>query len=229
MIKKFILIAFFIGMIVAYNMLGLETILSFEMLKAKKELLLELVQNHFLLSAFLLMGLYAISVALMIPIATLFSLAAGFMFGSIWGTLFAVLGATLGAVASFYVARFILGESLQNKYAKELERFNNEFAANGYSYLFALRLLPIFPFFLINLLCGLTRIDIKTFFITTFIGIIPGGFAYTYAGSQLSSINALGDIFTKEMGLALLFLGLISLVPVLYKKWNQKKFKNQNL
>jgi uncharacterized membrane protein YdjX (TVP38/TMEM64 family) len=151
------------------------------------------------------------------------------MFGSIWGTLFAVLGATLGAVASFYVARFILGESLQNKYAKELERFNNEFAANGYSYLFALRLLPIFPFFLINLLCGLTRIDIKTFFITTFIGIIPGGFAYTYAGSQLSSINALGDIFTKEMGLALLFLGLISLVPVLYKKWNQKKFKNQNL
>lgn len=165
---------------------------------------------------------------MMLPIATLFSLASGFMFGAFWGLLIGVLGATLGAVASFYVARFILGVSLQKKYAKELERFNQEFETNGYSYLFALRLLPIFPFFLINLLCGLTRIDIRTFFITTFIGIIPGGFAYTYAGSQLSTINAIGDIFTKEMGFALLFLGFISLIPILYKKWTQKKLEKKD-
>lgn len=225
MIKKIILLAFIIGVIVAYNMLGLDTILSFEMLKAKKEVLLELVENHFFLSAIILIVTYALSVSLMIPIATLFSLAAGFMFGAFWGLLIGVLGATLGAVVSFYVARFILGKSLQKKYAKELERFNSEFETNGYSYLFALRLLPIFPFFLINLLCGLTRIDIKTFFISTFIGIIPGGFAYTYAGSQLSNINEIGDIFTKEMGFALLFLGLISLIPIVYKKIKQKKSK----
>lgn len=223
MTKKLILLALFIGAIVAYKAFGLETLLSFETLKAQKELLLELVQSHFWLSAFLLIGAYALSVALMIPIATLFSLAAGFMFGAIWGTLIAVLGATLGAVASFYVARFILGQSLQRQYAKELARFNNEFETNGYSYLFALRLLPIFPFFLINLLCGLTRIDVKTFFITTFIGIIPGGFAYTYAGSQLSTINALSDIFTKEMALAFVFLGLLSLLPVAYKKYQNRK------
>lgn len=223
MTKKLILLALLVGAIVAYKVFGLETLLSFETLKAQKELLLELVQTHFWLSALLLMASYALSVALMIPIATLFSLAAGFMFGALWGTLIAVLGATLGAVASFYVARFILGESLQSKYAKELERFNKEFETNGYSYLFALRLLPIFPFFLINLLCGLTRIDVKTFFITTFIGIIPGGFAYTYAGSQLSAINALSDIFTKEMGLAFAFLGLLSLLPVAYKKYQNRK------
>jgi len=223
MIKKFSLLALIIGAIVAYKIFGLESVLSFETLKAQKELLLSLVQEHFWLSAVLLMVSYAISVALMIPIATLFSLAAGFMFGAFWGLLIAVLGATLGAIASFYVARFILGEGLQSKYAKELERFNRELETNGYSYLFALRLLPIFPFFLINLLCGLTRIDIKTFFITTFIGIIPGGFAYTYAGSQLSTINALSDIFTKEMGLALLFLGFLSLIPVIYKKYQNRK------
>jgi uncharacterized membrane protein YdjX (TVP38/TMEM64 family) len=227
MIKKIILVAFFVGAIVAYNMLGLDTILSFEMLKAKKELLLELVQEHFFFSAFLLVIAYAFSVSLMIPVATLFSLAAGFMFGAFWGLLIGVLGATLGAVVSFYVARFILGENLQKKYAKELERFNREFESNGYSYLFALRLLPIFPFFLINLLCGLTRIDIKTFFITTFIGIIPGGFAYTYAGSQLSNINEVGDIFTKEMGFALLFLGLIALIPIVYKKVIQRKSRKK--
>ena len=223
MTKKLILLALLIGAIVAYKAFGLETLLSFETLKAQKELLLELVQTHFWLSALLLMASYAFSVAFMIPIATLFSLAAGFMFGAFWGTLIAVLGATLGAVTSFYVARFILGESLQSKYAKELERFNKEFETNGYSYLFALRLLPIFPFFLINLLCGLTRIDVKTFFITTFIGIIPGGFAYTYAGSQLSAINALSDIFTKEMALAFVFLGLLSLLPVAYKKYQNRK------
>ena len=223
MTKKLILLALLIGIIVAYKAFGLETLLSFETLKAQKELLLELVQAHFWLSALLLMASYALCVALMIPIATLFSLAAGFMFGAFWGTLIAVFGATLGAVASFYVARFILGESLQNRYAKELERFNQEFETNGYSYLFALRLLPIFPFFLINLLCGLTRIDVKTFFITTFIGIIPGGFAYTYAGSQLSAINALSDIFTKEMALAFVFLGLLSLLPVAYKKYQNRK------
>lgn len=223
MTKKLILLALLIGVVVAYNAFGLDAFFSFENLKAQKELLLSLVQEHFWLSAVLLMLGYALSVALMVPIATFFALASGFMFGSWWGTLIAVLGATLGAVASFYVARFVLGESLQQRYAQELERFNREFEANGYSYLFALRLLPIFPFFVINLLCGLTRIDIKTFFITTFIGIIPGGFAYTYAGSQLFAINALSDIFTKEMGLAFVFLGLLSLLPVVYKKYQNRK------
>ena len=221
--KKLLLVMLILGLIVAYKFFGLESFFSFENLKAQKELLLSLVQSHFWLSAAVLMLGYALSVALMIPIATFFALAAGFMFGALWGTLIAVLGATLGAVASFYVARFVLGESLQQKYTQELNRFNSEFEANGYSYLFALRLLPIFPFFLINLLCGLTRIDVKTFFITTFIGIIPGGFAYTYAGSQLSSINALSDIFTKEMALAFVFLGLLSLIPVVYKKYQHRK------
>lgn len=225
MTKKIVIIAFLIGFIVLFKLLGFDTFVSFEMLKAKKELLSSFVEANFLLSAFVLMVAYALSVALMFPIATVFSLAAGFMFGAIWGTLIAVLGATLGAVASFYVARFILGESLQRKYAKELQRFNHEFETNGYSYLFALRLLPIFPFFLINLLCGLTRIDIKTFFITTAIGIIPGGFAYTYAGSMLSNINAISDIFTKEMGLALVLLGGLSLIPVAYKKYKRMRQK----
>ena len=223
MSKKLLLVMLILGLIVVYKFFGLESFFSFENLKAQKELLLSLVQSHFWLSAAVLMLGYALSVALMIPIATFFALAAGFMFGALWGTLIAVLGATLGAVASFYVARFVLGESLQQKYTQELNRFNSEFEANGYSYLFALRLLPIFPFFLINLLCGLTRIDVKTFFITTFIGIIPGGFAYTYAGSQLSSINALSDIFTKEMALAFVFLGLLSLIPVVYKKYQHRK------
>lgn len=223
MTKKIFIIALFLGLIVLFKALGWDAYVSFEMLKAKKELLSSFVEANFLLSALALMGAYALSVALMFPIATVFTLAAGFMFGPFWGLLFAVLGASIGAVGSFYVARLLLGESLQTKYANELQRFNKELQTNGYSYLFALRLLPIFPFFLINLLCGLTRIDSKTFFITTAIGIIPGGFVYAYAGSQLSTINALGDVFTKEMALALMLLGALSLIPVLHQKYKKMR------
>lgn len=216
--KKILLLALVVGLVVLVKFLGLDAYVSFEALKERRETLLFFVNKHYFLSAFGLVLLYALSVALMFPIATVLSLAAGFMFGAFFGLIFAVLGATLGAVASFYVARFVLGESLQAKYANELAKFNTELERDGYSYLFALRLIPVFPFFLVNLFCGLTRIDIKTFFITTFIGIIPGGFAYTYAGSQLSRIDHLGDIFTKEMALVLVLFGLLALLPVAVKK-----------
>jgi uncharacterized membrane protein YdjX (TVP38/TMEM64 family) len=216
--KKWLILGAFVGLIVGMRLLGWDEYISFEMLKNKRETLLLFVEEHYLLSAFGLVGLYALSVALMLPIATVLSLAAGFMFGAFFGLLFAVLGATLGAVAGFYVARFVLGESLQAKYAKELAKFNVGLERDGYSYLFALRLIPVFPFFLVNLFCGLTRIDIKTFFITTFLGIIPGGFAYTYAGSQLSHIDNASDIFSPQMALALALFGLLALMPVMYRK-----------
>ena len=208
----------FVGLIVGVRFMGWDEYISFEMLKNKRETLLLFVEENYLLSVLSLIGLYALSVALMFPIATVLSLAAGFMFGPFFGLIYAVLGATLGAVASFYVARLVLGESLQTKYAKELAKFNAGLESDGYSYLFALRLIPVFPFFLVNLFCGLTRIHVKTFFITTFIGIIPGGFAYTYAGSQLTKIDNIGDIFTLQMALAFALFGLLALIPVLYKK-----------
>ena len=84
--------------------------------------------------------------------------------------------------------------------------------------MFSLRFLPIFPFFLVNFLCGITKLDLKSFVITTSLGIIPGSFVYTYAGSQLSSINAISDIFTQKILFAFLLLGLLSLLPIFIKK-----------
>jgi len=216
--QKLVFLGLFIGLVVSAKVLGLDSYFTLENLQAQKEELQAFVAANYALSVSLFIGIYCLSVAFIIPIATVLTLASGFLFGTIFGTMFAVFGATLGAMASFYFARFIIGDKIQQKYAKELSRFNAELEANGYGYLFALRFLPIFPFFLINLLCGITRIDGKTFFITTLIGIIPGGFVYVYAGSQLSKINALSDIFSKEIFFALALLGALSLVPILYKK-----------
>ncbi len=227
MSRKWVILVAFVGVIVAVRVMGWDAYISFEMLKNKRETLLLFVEEHYLLSALGLMVFYALSVTLMLPIATVLSLAAGFMFGAFYGLIFAVLGATLGAVASFYVARFALGESLQTKYAKELAKFNTGLEKDGYSYLFALRLIPVFPFFLVNLFCGLTRIDIKTFFITTFLGIIPGGFAYTYAGSQLSHIDNASDIFTPQMALALALFGVLALMPVVYRKIKNRRGRTE--
>lgn len=220
--KKIILFSIFIVLIALIKYFDLDTYFSFENLKSQKEILSTYVTENYFLTIFFFVLLYIVSVAFLIPIATVLTLAGGFLFGSIEGTIFVNIGATIGAGFAFLFARYIIGAKLQEKYANQLEKFNKELTDNKYQYLFSLRFLPIFPFFLVNFLAGLTKVDFKTFIITTSLGIIPGSFVYTYAGSQLSSINALSDIFSKEILSAFLLLGFLTLVPVIVKKFKKK-------
>ncbi len=211
-------LAVFILFVFAIKYFDLDSFFSFENLKNQKDSLSAFVTNNYLLSVLLFISLYIAAVAFLLPIATLLTLSGGFLFGSIYGLLFVNIGATIGAIAAFSFARYILGAKLQKKYEVALKTFNKELETNKYQYLFSLRFLPIFPFFLVNFLCGITKLDLKSFVITTSLGIIPGSFVYTYAGSQLSSINALSDIFTRNILFAFLLLGLLSLLPVIIKK-----------
>jgi len=221
--KKILLLSIFVGLVVLIKYFDLDTYFSFENLKNQKELLSSYVNENYILTIFIFVFLYIISVAFLIPIATVLTLAGGFLFGSIEGTIFVNIGATVGAGLAFLFARYVIGEKLQEKYATQLEKFNKEVTDNKYQYLFSLRFLPIFPFFLVNFLAGLTKVDFKTFMITTSLGIIPGSFVFTYAGSQLSSINALSDIFSTEILSAFLLLGFLTLIPVIVKKFKKKK------
>jgi len=160
--------------------------------------------------------------AILVAIATVLTLAGGFLFGSVFGLLFVNIGVTIGAILAFFFARYLLGEKIQSKYTKQLEKFNKELETNKYQYLFSLRFLPIFPFFLVNFLCEVTKLDLKTFIITTSLGIMPGSFVYTYAGSKLASINSMGDIFTKEILFAFILLGTLTLIPVIIKKFKKQ-------
>ena len=216
--KKIIIAVIFIVLIVLVKVFELDTIFTFENLQNSQEKLASFVEQNYILTVVSFIAIYIFSVALLIPIATVLTLAGGFLFGAVVGTVFVNIGATIGAALAFLFARFILGNKIQEKYATQLEKFNKGFEENKYQYLFSLRFLPVLPFFLVNFFCGVAKVDIKTFIITTSLGIIPGSFVYTFAGSKLATIKSLEDIFTTDILLAFVLLGALTLMPVIVKK-----------
>jgi len=216
--NKIILVFIFLFVIVLIKYFDLDSLFTFENLKAQRDVLTDFVSKNYTLSVFIFIFTYVISVSFMIPIALILTIAGGFLFGAVFGTLFVNVGATIGAALVFLFVRYIIGKKVQLKYEQQLEKFNAELENSKYQYLFSLRFLPIFPFFFVNFLCGVTKVDLKAFIISTSLGIIPGSFVYTYAGRQLSNINSLGDIFSKDILLAFILLGLLTLLPVFIKK-----------
>jgi uncharacterized membrane protein YdjX (TVP38/TMEM64 family) len=140
----------------------------------------------------------------------------------VWGTLFVNLGATAGATLAFLASRYLLRDWVERKFGRWLGPVQQGFAKNAFSYLMTLRLIPLFPFFVVNLVSGLTRMNVGTYVVATALGIIPGSFVYAYAGRQLGTINSLKDIASPGVIGALVLLGLLALVPNLYKKWSGK-------
>ena len=196
---------------------------TFDTLVENKDALKAYVARNYLLSVIVFIAAYFLSTTFSLPFALLLSLAGGFLFGSLPGTLFINIGATTGATALFIGSRYFFGEYFQGKYGANIKALNDELEENGKSYLLTLRLIPIFPFFLVNLMAGLSTISLSTFVWTTAIGIIPGSFVYSYAGSQLSSIQSTEDIVSPSILLALVMLGLLALVPTIYGKVQQRK------
>jgi uncharacterized membrane protein YdjX (TVP38/TMEM64 family) len=197
--------------------------LDFQKLYEGRDNLLDYVNNYYILSVAVYILVYFAVVALSIPGATILTILGGFFFGPWSGTLFVNIGATFGAFAIFLIARFFLGESLQKKYEKQLAKFNKEISENGKSYMLTLRLIPIFPFFLINILAGLTTLPSLTFLWTTALGIIPGSFVYAYIGYAGTSMTESQGVFTPQILIALILLSVLSLIPVLVKKIKRKK------
>jgi len=208
------LVAVILGVLLALRLTGAWGLLTLDNLKANREAVSALVTAHPLLSAVVFVGAYLVVTALSIPGAAVMTLAGGFLFGTVLGTAYVNLGATSGAILAFLSARYVIGDSVQRRYAAQLETFNRELERNGHLYLLTLRLIPVFPFFLINFLSGLTRIPLWTFVWTTALGIVPGSLVYTFAGSQLATIRSTGDVLSGRMLLALALLGLLALAPV---------------
>ena len=151
------------------------------------------------------------------------TLAGGFLFGSLLGTLFVNIGATTGATLAFLAARYLLRDWVEGKFGDRIEPIQAGFAKNAFSYLMTLRLIPAFPFFLVNLVSGLTRVNLGTYVAATSIGIIPGSFVFAFAGRQLGSINSLGEIASPPVLMAFTLLGLLALMPMVYRKFTEKK------
>ena len=134
------------------------------------------------------------------------------------GTVYANIAATLGATLAFLITRYLLRDMVLGKFGKRLEGINRELEARGFNYLLFLRLVPVFPFFLINLAAGVTRLPLRTFVLATMIGIIPGGFVYVNAGASLATITSLSGVASPRVLGSFALLGLFALIPVLYNK-----------
>jgi uncharacterized membrane protein YdjX (TVP38/TMEM64 family) len=212
--KQILLLALFIAAIAALRWSPIGTVLTFENLKQHRDVLLMLTQNHYGLTVMLFICVYILAVAFSIPGAVILTLGGGFLFGTLAATVYINIGATAGASLAFLSARYLLGERLQEKYQTQLNTFNREIARNGTRYLLTLRFIPVFPFFLINFLSGLTKIPMKTFIWTTSLGIIPGTAVYAFAGRQIGTINSLSEILSRKVIIAFIVLALFAIVPV---------------
>jgi uncharacterized membrane protein YdjX (TVP38/TMEM64 family) len=169
------------------------------------------------------MTVYIVQTALSLPGAAILSLAAGAIFGAMMGTVYAVIAATAGATLAFLVTRYLLHDAIQMRFGGRLEKLNAELETRGLNYLLFLRLVPAFPFFLINLAAGLTRLPLRTFVAGTLVGIIPGGFVFCNAGASLATVNSLAEIASPRVLGSFVLLGIFALVPALYTKLRSRR------
>ncbi len=213
----------FVLFIGAFWYFDLGQYLSLETVKANRDKLLDFTEMNYAAAVGLFLAVYVVQTAFSLPGAAIMTLVGGFLFGSLMGTLFVNIGATTGATLAFLAARYMLRDWVEQKFGDRLGPIQEGFAKNAFSYLMTLRLIPLFPFFLVNLVSGLTRVNVGTYVVATSLGIIPGSFVFAYAGRQLGTINSLQEIASPNVLLAFTMLGLLALVPIVYNKFAAKK------
>lgn len=222
--QKLILLLVFAGLVTLFFYFDLRRYLTLEQLQASRLQLQETYQNHFWSMILGYVLAYILMAALSLPGAVILTLAGGAVFGPWLGTLLVSIGSTVGATASFLSSRYLIGHTIQEKFGEKLETINRGIRDEGAFYLLSLRLIPAFPFFLVNLLMGLTTIPVRTYFFMSQLGMLPGTFVYVYAGTQLSQIQTLRDIASTRL---LLSFAAIGVLPILTKKlvqwWKNRK------
>ncbi len=210
LLKIGLLILFAIA-IYAFFALDLQQYATLDYIKSQQQTLHDYYQqNSFSVVAVFSLA-YITVTALSLPIATVFTLLGGALFGFVNGLIIVSFTSTIGATLAFLMARFLLRDWVQNKYGKYLGKLNVGFAREGAFYLFALRLVPAFPFFLVNMLMALLPIKTWKFFWVSQLGMLAGTAVYVYAGTELSKISAFSDIASPKLLLAFTMLGIFPL------------------
>jgi uncharacterized membrane protein YdjX (TVP38/TMEM64 family) len=220
--KKILLVSTVAAVVVAVRLSGVLDHVTFDALKRHGQALRETAHGHYALAVIVYTVGYALAVALSVPGDIVLSLAGGYLFGIFLGAVYINIGATTGALCAFLFSRYLAGDWLQGRFGPHLDRFNREVKARGYLYLLIVRLIPLFPFVLVNLLSGLTRVPLRTYLWTTSLGIIPVSLIYAYAGSQLGNISSPRDLFTGKEMAALMLLVALALLPLVAKRLRGK-------
>lgn len=206
--KKFLLLAALLSLTVLFFSFDLGQYLTLNYVKQQQAQFELFYSSNATLTVLTYLAIYITSTALSLPGAAILTLLGGAIFGAGFGTLIVSFASTIGATLAFLVARFILRDSIQKKFSDKLSAINKGIGRDGAFYLFTLRLIPAFPFFLINLVMGLTPIKTWRFFLVSQIGMLPGTFVYVNAGTQLSRIDSLQGILSPGLLLSFALLGV---------------------
>ncbi|MFE8711330.1 FAD-dependent oxidoreductase [Aeromonas allosaccharophila] len=207
------------GLIGTFFALDLGRYLSLGALQAQQAAVAQWVDSHFVTASLLFVLIYVLSTALSLPGASLLTLGGSAVFGVAWGLLLVSFASSIGATLAFLSARFLLRDWVTTRFGDKLTTFQSGMAKEGAFYLLSLRLIPVFPFFLVNLLMGLTPIRVSTYYWVSQLGMLPGTFVYVLAGSELGQLTSTGNILSPGLMVALTLLGLM---PWLVKKLTAK-------
>ena len=203
------------ALVAAFFLLDLDQYLTLDYLKSQHQSLIDYYHHHHALTVAIYFSLYVLVTALSLPGATIMTLAGGAVFGLLEGFVIISFASTIGATLAFLVARFLLRDYVQSRFGDKLRAVNAGIERDGDFYLFTLRLIPIFPFFIINLVMGLTPMKAWRFYLVSQIGMVPGTLVYVNAGSQLGQLESLSGILSPQL---LASFALLGLFPLLAKK-----------
>ena len=233
-----VLLALF-GLWLAYWYWDLGQWLTLEQLKASRDALISLYADQPVKTALTFFGVYVLAAALSFPGASILTLAAGAMFGWAMGLLLVSFASSLGALLAFWVSRYLLRDVIEKRFGKLLQPINEGLAKDGTFYLLTLRLVPLFPFWLINLLMGLTTLGARRFYIVSQIGMLVGTAVYVNAGTQLAAIDTAADVLSPGLIASLVLLGVFPLMAKvmvgalqrrkLYARWPRPARFDRNL
>lgn len=224
--RKGALLLLFAAVVGSFFYFDLGRYLTLEALRANRARLEEVRAAHGLLLAAVFVAIYVAQTACSLPGAAILSLASGAIFGVLEGTLYVVTGATAGAVLAFLVSRTLLRDWVVKTFGGRMEAIDRGLRENGFSYLLFLRLVPAFPFFLVNLACGVTGLPLRTYAAGTLLGIIPGSLVFVNAGASLASVQSLGQVAGPRVLGSFTLLGLFALLPTIVKALKKRRRRN---
>ena len=215
MFKKIAVLTAILVLILVFKLLNLGQYLNLSYIKESQEAFAAFYSDHKALTIFSYMLTYITATALSLPGAAILTLAGGALFGLFTGTIIISFSSTIGATLACTVSRYLLQDWVQAKFGDKLQKINEGMEKEGGFYLFTLRLVPIFPFFIINLVMGLTKIRLKTFYWVSQIGMLPATIVYVNAGKELGKIDSLSGILSPGLIISFVLLGIF---PIAAKK-----------
>jgi uncharacterized membrane protein YdjX (TVP38/TMEM64 family) len=225
--KRYLPLVCLVALIALVFAMGWHRVLSLDMLRQRRAMLVDFVSDRFMLAVLIYAAVYIAVVALSLPGGAIMTVAGGFLFGKWLGTPVVIVAATIGATVLFLVARSAFGDVLRARAGPFLRKMEDGFRANAFWYLLSLRLVPLFPFFAVNLVPALLGVPLATYVLATAIGIMPVSFVFASFGAGLGEIFDRGEmvslksVLTPGIMIALVGFAVLALVPVALKHWRR--------